>query len=279
MTVETEVTQPADPYDPGASPLKHFGVEVRLERERVGMSRAELGKLAHCGYSLVAKIETGERVPVRYFAETCDSAFANTHGRFVRLWKLALRYAFPPWFRPYVDLESVATVVRMFNPQLIPGLVQTEEYARAVLHTARPTNLADLVTMRMERQRILTRAEDPAELWLVLNEAVLRNVVGSPSVMRKQLIRLRELAETPRHRVQIIKDKGRHHGWASPWGLLSFSEGADVVHIDAFPRGYVLAEPDDVTTAQKAYDLLKAMATPPDESAELIDSIMKDCYS
>jgi hypothetical protein len=272
MSVEDEHSNPA------ASPLKYFGNEVQIERERLSMSRTDLGKEAHCGYSLVAKIEVGERVPSFEFAEACDRVFPHANGRFGRLWPLALRYAFPPWFRPYVELEERATSVSMFQPQLVPGLVQTEDYARAVLRTGRPTNLDDLVTARMERQRILER-EKPTKLWLVLNEAVLRNIVGNDVIMRGQLTHLRDLAETPAHRVQIIRDNGKHHGWASPFGLLSFSEGADVVHVDGFPKGYVLAEADDVTATQDAYDLLKAMASPPDESAELIDSISKDCFS
>ena len=191
MTAETDG---ADLADPTASTLAHFGNEVRLEREALGMSRAEFGAEAHCGYDLVAKVEKGVRVPPREFAEACDRVFPHASGRFLRLWPLALKLAYPAWFRPYVDLERKATVVRMFQPQLVPGLVQTEEYARAVLRAGRPTNLEDLVTARIERQRILTR-DDPARLWLVLNEAVLRNQVDSADVMRRQLEHLRQLAE------------------------------------------------------------------------------------
>ncbi|MFD8949013.1 Scr1 family TA system antitoxin-like transcriptional regulator [Streptomyces xanthophaeus] len=275
MSVETEET---DPTDPTASPLVHFGREVRLERERLGISRKELAKAATCGYSLVAKIESGDRIPPREFAEACDRQFPHSNGRFVRLWPLVLRYAFPPWFRRYVELEEKATVVRMFNPQLLPGLVQTTDYARAVLRTGRPSNLEDLVTARIERQRILHR-EQPVRLWLVVNQAVLTHTVGGPDVMRAQLAQLRDLAEDPMHRVQIVKDKGRHHGYHSAFGVLSFPEGSDVVHVDGFPRGYLLAEPDDLEKARGAYDLLTAMACPPDESADLIDSTLKDHYS
>ncbi|WP_327291245.1 helix-turn-helix domain-containing protein [Streptomyces sp. NBC_01198] len=274
MSVDTETTA-----DPTASPLRYFGSEVRLERERLGMSRAELGKIACCSYSLVAKIETGERVPTLDFARACDATFPHANGRFERFWPLALRYAFPPWFRPYAELEWTATVVRMFHPQLFPGLTQTPDYARAVLRTGRPTNLDDLVTARVERQRILTREEDPARLWLVLNEAVLTNTVGDTAIMRQQLIRLRELAETPQHRVQIIRRRGWQYGTESGWSLLSFAGGADVSHVDGFPRGYILADPSDVATAQDAYDLLKAVAEPPDETAKLIDSLLEDRYS
>ncbi|WP_326610750.1 helix-turn-helix transcriptional regulator [Streptomyces scopuliridis] len=276
MTVENET---AESTDPAVSPLAHFGAEVRLERERLDISRAELGKAACCSYSLVAKIEAGRRVPPLDFAEACDQMFPHSNGRFARLWPLALRWAFPPWFRRYVELEWTATAISMFHPQLVPGLVQTEEYARAVLRTGRPSNLEDLVTARMERQRVLAR-EVPTRLWIILDEGVLRRPIGGKHVMREQLKQLRALAETPRHVVQVIpKTIAAYPGSGSPFGLLSFSEGSDVVHVDGFPKGYVLADPDDVAAAYDAYDLLKATALPPDESASEIGSILKECYS
>ncbi|MFJ2816454.1 Scr1 family TA system antitoxin-like transcriptional regulator [Streptomyces sp. NPDC087294] len=276
MSVENEHT---DPTDPAWSALKHFGSEVQIERERLGMSRPELAKEANCGPSLVAKIETGSRVPQLEFAQACDCAFPDSNGRFARLWPLAIRYAYPPWFRPYVELEQKARVVRMFNPMSLSGLVQTREYAEAVLRAGRPTNLENLVMARLERQRILTREEDPARLWLVINEAALRNPVGDAALMRAQLTHLLDLAEAPQHRVQILPKNKVNNLVVSPFGLLSFAEGADVVHVDGFPRGYVLAEPHDVSEAQDAYALLVATAAPPDETAELIKSIVKDCYS
>ncbi|MEU9332438.1 helix-turn-helix transcriptional regulator [Streptomyces sp. NPDC048290] len=276
MTPETDG---ADFTDPTSSALAHFGNEVRLARESMGMSRADFGKEATCGYSLVAKVEQGQRVPPREFAEACDRVFPNAGGRFMRLWPLALKYAFPPWFRPYVELEEKATAIRMFHPVLLPGLAQTEEYARAILRAGRCTDLDNLLTARLARQRILSR-DKPTRLWLVLEEAVLKNVVGGPDVMREQLARLRGIAENPVHRVQIIRNTGQYRASAaSPFGLLSFATGTDVVHVDGFPTGYVLAEQADVGAAQEAYDLLTALAAPPDESAELIDSVAKDWYS
>ncbi|KPC93006.1 DNA-binding protein, partial [Streptomyces sp. NRRL F-6602] len=137
-----------------------------------------------------------------------------------------------------------------------------------------------LVTARLERQQILQR-EEPTGLWLVLHERVLRNVVGSEEIMREQLLRLLQIAETSTHRVQIIRDEGRYRGpvGAAPFVLMSFEEGADVVHVDGFPRGYVLAEQDEVADAEDAYDLLRALAMPLEESAELINSVLKECYS
>lgn len=274
MSVET-----VDPTEPAVSPLAHFGTEVRLERERLGLSREELGKAAHCGYSLVAKIEAGQRVPSIDFAETCDQVFPHAHGRFERLCTLVLRFAFPPWFRKYVELEEVATHIRMFQCQMVPGLVQTEEYARAIMATGRMPNPEDLVTARMARQRILGR-EHPPRAWIVLDECVLRRTIGGVHVMKGQLEKLHGLASTPPHVVQIVPDDGRpYHGWSGPFGLLSFAEGSDVAHVDGFPRGYVLGDQEDVAMAADAFDLLMATAMSPDESLRLINSVLKDCYS
>ncbi|KUL57284.1 DUF5753 domain-containing protein [Streptomyces albidoflavus] len=277
MTVELS---PDDATDPGLSPLRNFGNEVMLERTRMNMSRVELGRAVACGESLVAKIERGDRVPQREFTEGCDQVFPHGNGRFMRLWRLALRYAYPPWFWPYVALEKKATGLRMFNPVVAPGIVQTRSYATAILKEGRPKGLEDLVTARLERQQILQR-EEPTGLWLVLHERVLRNVVGSEEIMREQLLRLLQIAETSTHRVQIIRDEGRYRGpvGAAPFVLMSFEEGADVVHVDGFPRGYVLAEQDEVADAEDAYDLLRALAMPLEESAELINSVLKECYS
>ena len=181
MSVDTEIST-----DPTASPLRYFGSEVRLERERLGMTRAELGKIACCSYSLVAKIETGERASTLDFARACDAtsrtppAVSNGSGHWrcgtpsrrgsglTRSWK---------W---------KATVVRTSQPILIPGLAQTPGYARALLRSGRPTNLEDLVTARMERQHVLTREQEPARLWIVMRENVLTNTVGGPQVMRQR---------------------------------------------------------------------------------------------
>lgn len=277
MTAETDGTDNADPT---SSALAHFGAEVRLEREALGMTRADFGKEATCGYSLVAKVEQGQRVPPREFAEACDRVFPHANGRFMRLWPVALKYAYPVWFRRYVELEEKATHICLFHPLLVPGLVQTQEYARAVLKAGRPENLDDAVTVRMERQRVLVK-DDPPSLWIVLSEYVLRRTgVGDAVVMRGQLQQLRDLAETPRHVVQILPERaGYVHGGDTPFGILSFREGAGVVHVDAFPTGYIVAEEDHVAQAHRAYDLLKATALPPNETAPLIDQIMKDGHA
>ncbi len=275
MTVEDDGE---DPTNRAANALVHFGIEVAEERKRQGLSLSQLAKTIPCDKSLVQRIEHAKRIPSLEFAEGCDRTF-ETNGRFVRHWKWAIKYAFPAWFRRYVELEMEASSIRIFHHQLIPGLLQTPDYARALLRAGRPRDLEGLVTARMERQTILTRADAP-ELWVVLEEGVLRRDIAGPESMRAQLVRLREFAETSQHVVQIIPERTRNYfGSYCPYSVLSFPEGGDVVHVDGFPRSYLLADPSDVREAARAYDLLKATACPPDESAALIDSVLKDQYS
>ncbi|WP_062211152.1 helix-turn-helix transcriptional regulator [Streptomyces sp. NBRC 109706] len=267
-----------DPTDPNASTLAHFGMEVRLERERHQVTQMDLAAEVPCHHTLVQKIETAKRVPSFRFAETCDRLF-DAHGRFTRLWPLVIKYAFPAWFRPYVELEMRANSVRLSHPYLVPGLLQTEDYARAVLRAGRPRILDDLVDARMDRQRILERANAP-EVWVILEEGVIHREVGGPSIMRGQLERLLTFAENPAHVIQIIpREVTVHAGSGGPFVILGFQDSGDVVHVDAFPRGHLLAEPDDVKASNWAYDLLKAVALSPDDSVSLLGSTLKEYAS
>ncbi|WP_446038845.1 helix-turn-helix domain-containing protein [Streptomyces sp. SID1121] len=256
----------------------YFGEEVRALRQSLELSQEEFAVKLRYNQGQVSKVESGSVMASESFAKAMDRV-AGTPGVYFRLRNKLAKRGIPDWFAPYVALEKKAAVVKLFHPTLLPGLVQIRAYAEEVLRAGRPTNFADLIRVRMERQEILTRDEDPARLWLILNEAALRNPVGSAEIMRAQLRHIHELAETPRHRVQIIPKDKINNLVVSPFGLLTFEDGPDVAHVDGFPRGFVLSEPDDVAEAQDAYDLLVAKAAPPDETAELINSIVKDCYS
>ncbi|MEV5511156.1 helix-turn-helix domain-containing protein [Streptomyces orinoci] len=261
-----------------ASPLEHFGEEVRLERERLGMPREELGKEACCSYSLVAKIEAGVRVPSVEFAEACDRVFPYAHGRFSRLATWVLKRAYPHGFDEYVKWEQAAAIIRRFQTTLVPGLAQTEAYARAVMATGRARNQGELVAARISRQHILDR-EHPPQLWIVLEESVLRRSFGGRDVMRAQLEKLLNLANTAPHVVQVVLDREEtFHGVLSPFGVLSFDEGADLAHVDGFLGGQLLADPPQVADARDTFALITAKALPPDESSRYIRAVMKECY-
>lgn len=267
----------ADELDPTSSVLAFFASELRRVRTEAGMSQTELAKRAFVAPSLLCKIEAAQRVPSRELADELDAAF-GTAGHFARLWPLVIRHAYPNWFRPFVKLESAATVIRSFQVQFVPGLLQTEDYARTVFASGRTGNVDDQVTARLDRQRILAR-ETPPELWVVLDENALRRTVGSPAVMSAQLGRLVEAAETPSIVIQVIPyGAGAHPGFGS-FAAFSFAEGADVLHEDGLSRGQLIAEPDAVRAALRTYDLLRAAALSPSASIDMIATAVKELNS
>lgn len=266
MTAEIDVP------DPTASLLAFFASE--LKRIRGCVSQEDAARRAHTTQSMLSKIEAMRRVPSEALAHDLDQAF-DTGGHFARLYPLVVRYAYPNWFLPHVELEQDATSLRSFQTQVIHGLLQTEEYARATLRAGRPDNLDELVAARMTRQVVFER-ENPPRTWFVLDEYALLRCLGGPEVMRPQLERLLRAGDDPRTVIQVIpKDKPEHPGLAGPFTLMSFDEGPDVLYVDGFSRGRTATEPYEVTDAAHAYDLLRAVALPPEESAELIGRHLK----
>src|ERR1700722_3041340 len=149
--------------------------------------------------ALVSLVEKGRRTPSLQFAEGCDRVL-DTDGALTRLWPLVSRAYYPRWFRGFVELEATATAIRSLEPLLIPGLLQTPDYARAVLKTrmsrSAPDDLAPAVAARIARQHLLSHASPPL-CWFILDEAVLRRPIGSREVMRAQFSALLDGAESP----------------------------------------------------------------------------------
>lgn len=218
-------------------------------------------------------------MPSLDLARDLDTAFGVDF--FAEFYPLVVRYAYPSWFLPYVELEREASVIRSFQSQVIPGLLQTEAYARAMLTPVRPDNLDDLVAARMTRQAIFERAAPP-RTWFIVDEQALRRKIGGPDVMAEQLERLLAAGQEPRIVIQVVPDAiAAHPGLAGPFTLLTFDEGKgpksdgrkpphDVLHVDAFSQGRTALDATEVTAATHAYDLLRSYALSPEDSAVLI---------
>lgn len=267
----------AEQLDPSESVLAFYATDLRRTREKAGITQRDFAKRALMAPSLLNKIEAARRLPSRELSELCDEVF-GTGDHFQRLWPLVVKYAYPSWFRPYVELEEAATVIRSFQAQLVPGLLQTVDYARAVLTPGRqdPDKVDELVTGRLERQRILTRAEPP-ELWVILDENVLRRPMGGTMVMCEQLERLVAVAFEPRTVIQVVPyDAGAYAGVDGSFVALTLDEGSDVVYTEGFLKGQILAEPEEIKAADRAYDLLRAVALSPDRSIDLITDVMEE---
>jgi transcriptional regulator with XRE-family HTH domain len=263
--------------DPSASPLDYYGWELRRQREAHGLKQGQLGEIIFCTGSLVGQIETTKKIPTRDFSERVDAAL-GTDGVFSRLIGLVLRSQLPNWFQPYAEMEAKATYISTYQAQLVYGLLQTEEYARAVLATGMPGDLDGLVAARMERQRILER-ERPPLAWAILDEAVLHRPIGGREVMRRQLARLLEFTGHRWMRVQVLPNvAGEHASLAGSFNLLRFEEDPDVVYTEDVIAGHMTANPETVKEAARRYAHLQAAALSVEASAALITRVMEERY-
>ncbi|MEU9165890.1 helix-turn-helix transcriptional regulator [Streptomyces sp. NPDC048424] len=263
--------------DPSASPLDYYGYELRRLREAAGLKQAQLGEIIYCTGSLIGQVENAKRVPTRDFSERVDAAL-GTDGHFSRLVGLVLRSVLPTWFQPFAEMESRAEYVSTYQAQLVYGLLQTEEYARAVLGVRSEGDLDAKVAARMERQRILDR-ENPPLMWVVLSEAVLHQEVGGHDVMRNQLAHLLGLRKREWVRVQILPfEAGAHAGQLGSFTVLRFDDDPDIVYTEDFVQGHMTANPQALREGSLRYDHLQAAALSLEDSAALIARVLEERY-
>lgn len=242
-----------------------FGSELRCARTAAGMTQEQLAQAITYSPSLVAMVENGKRAPSRDFAKRCDTEF-QTDGLFERILdNLIAKDVTPEWFRPWVMIEQEATSLWLFHALAIPGLFQTEAYARAQLQDDDGKTAA-----RMERQEILKRAKPPA-LVALLDERVLRYAVGDNAVMREQMQRLIEAAE--RFVVQVIPaDCGTYLHLDGSFEMAAV-DGREVVFVDTPARGFVIDSYEIVSETKHRWDLIRAEALPRRQSVEFIQKV------
>jgi transcriptional regulator with XRE-family HTH domain len=188
----------------------------------------------------------------------------------------------PQWFRAFVDLESVATLIRAYEGQFVPGLLQTEDYMRAVIAGALLHQSAEeveqRVQLRLARQTLLSRPDAP-RLWVVVDEAVLRRPVGGPKVMRAQLERLLEATKLPNVILQVLPfEAGAHPAAVGSFTILRFPdrELPDVVYLEHLTSALYLNQHDDVEQYLHVMDSISVRAASPDTTAEILSRIVKE---
>ncbi|MGJ3559439.1 helix-turn-helix domain-containing protein [Streptomyces sp. INA 01156] len=264
--------------DPTASPLDYYGWELRRQREAHGLKQGQLGEIIFCTGSLICQIETTKKIPTRDFSERVDAAL-GTDGLFSRLIGLVLRSQLPTWFQPYAEMEVKAAYISTYQAQLVYGLLQTEEYARAVFSVEDRSKVDEMVAARMERQRILKRDQPPA-LWVILDEAALLRDIGERDVMRRQLAHLLSFEDNPWVQVQILPFlTGQHTGMMGSFNLLRFDDDPDLFYMDGYDQGHMTANPDVIKERSVGYARLQASALSPEDSARLITRVMEERYA
>ncbi|MDT0393915.1 MULTISPECIES: helix-turn-helix transcriptional regulator [Streptomyces] len=264
--------------DPTASPLDYYGWELRRQREAHGLKQGQLGEIIFCTGSLIGQIETTKKVPTRDFSERVDAAL-GTDGLFSRLIGLVLRSQLPNWFQPYAEMEARAAYISTYQAQLVYGLLQTEEYARAVLATGKPDQLDSLLAARLERQRILDWEKPPLTL-VILDEAVLHRPIGGEDVMRRQLGHLLKFTSHRWMRIQVLPlSSGEHPGLEGAFTILRFDDHPDVFYAEDMMSGHMTANPETIKEANLNYAHLQAAALPVKDSAALIARVMEERYA
>jgi transcriptional regulator with XRE-family HTH domain len=256
-----------------------FGAELKAQRLARGWTQVEVGKKIGYSGSLVSNVELGDRAATEDFAKRCDEVF-GLPGTFLRLWEDLQREAFPTWFAPIVPIQREAVKITGWELGAVPGLLQTEDYARALVRARRPHDDEEAVERtiraRIERQGILSKPKPPM-LWYVVHEGVLRHVVGGPEVMGDQLDKLIKAAETPGVVIQALPFTAREHAGVD--GLLYLYERAGqppVAYCETFGGARLIEDQQEVSDLTTVMGMLRAAALPPWDSVALMRAIRRD---
>ncbi|WP_030387335.1 helix-turn-helix domain-containing protein [Streptomyces sp. NRRL S-241] len=265
--------------DPSSSPRALLGAELRVARERAGMSQAELGERLFVSGSFIGQLEAGTRRMHLEFARQIDEIL-DTDGFFVRNCEAAAESKYPDHFAEAAEAEARATAIREYAPVIVPGLIQTEAYARAVFRAYQPTATDDvieeLVTNRLARAALLSDPTTPL-LWCVLDEGVLRRTVGGPAVMAEALRHVAALVRSHRIIVQVLPfDAGAHSSTGGSIKLMAFDDAPPLAYVEGSETGLLFDDPATVTRHALTYDLLTADALSRRDSLALIESVAED---
>lgn len=269
--------------DPYSSPLAFFGNELKRLRQRASMTQADVGERTNYALATISAYETGARIPSADFAERADRLF-GTDGDLARLQQLVEKISVLPWFRDRIDVERKAAEIREYESYQIPGLLQTEDYARAIIGIGRPKVSADeierAVALRMTRQEILELHGDlPADqeqmprYWAIVDESALRRTVGGPEVMRTQRDYLVEMAQRPNVILQVIaNEKGPTSAYGRAFTILVSQGNSPVVYLEDPNSAHYVRDRDDVSKYTLIFDHLRTSALDDMETLRLLKS-------
>ncbi|MFV2009095.1 MULTISPECIES: helix-turn-helix domain-containing protein [unclassified Micromonospora] len=249
----------------------------KAARAAADVSQDQLAPKINYSASTIAAVETGRRRPTMTLAAGADEAL-DTGGLLAEMLDLINKKQAPSWFASWRAIEDRAVKLRMYEPLLVPGLLQTEEYARAVftgtgLYTA--DGVEDQVAMRLDRQRLLAR-EKPPVLVAVVDEGALRRIVGDTVVQREQLNYLLTLMNERRIKLYVVPlSAGAYAGMSGGFVIGTLPEGDDVVHVDGV-FGHPVDHPSGVEQVVRIWDSLLTEALPERTSRELIEGLVKE---
>jgi transcriptional regulator with XRE-family HTH domain len=271
---------------------RRLGQELRRLREIKGMTAEEVAERLLVSQSKISRLENGRRsISQRDVRDLCGVYEVEDHRVVDSLMQMAKDSRQQGWWHAfgdipysvYIGLETDAASLRVYDPQVVPGLLQTRPYAEALITGAlpetTPTDIEKRVQVRVRRQERISAPENPLRLWTVLDESALRRVVGSRHLMRDQLEHLVEQSQLPHVTVQVIPfEMGAHPGLNGQYAILEFPDAADssVVYIEGVTSDLYLEKANDVQQYSVMYEHLRAQALNVDQSRQLIADIAKE---
>ncbi|WP_433538522.1 helix-turn-helix domain-containing protein [Micromonospora sp. CA-249363] len=273
-----------------------LGAQLRRLRESSGVTREGAGWEIRSSESKISRMELGRvGFKERDVSDLLTLYGVSDEGERQALLKLARdanspgwwhRYGdvLPSWFQSYLGLEAAAALIRSYEVQFVPGLLQTREYARAVVLLGHGgAGVAEIdrrVDLRMQRQQLLLRDKPPL-LWAVVDEAALRRPIGGPEVMRGQLTALIEATKSPTVRLQVIPfAAGGHAAAGGAFTILRFGdqELPDIVYIEQLTSALYLDKRDDLDYYAVAMERLCVEAEPPERTPEILGRLLEEVY-
>lgn len=258
--------------------MRMVGRQLARFREAAGLTQRELAAEFNCGEETVASIEQGRRPLKPDLAQRLDDRLDTKGALSVALEHMPEVDLIPAWAEEYMDLEREAIALSWYDNQVVPGLLQTERYARGVFRSRVPAFTADeietQVTGRVARQEILSRTQPPT-ISFVMWEAILRDRIGGDEVYVEQLRHLRSCAELPDVSLQVLPfGRNSHAGLNGPFTLLETPDHQLLGYTEGQRGSQMISDPDDVSILARKYAMLRAQALNPEDSAGLLDRLL-----
>jgi transcriptional regulator with XRE-family HTH domain len=251
-----------------------FGNEVKRFRQAANLSQDQTGAKIHVSGAHIGQIERGDVRCREETAEALDAALGS-QGTIPSLWKQCVKSSvFPTWFDWY-EVEAEATHLKSYQSMVVDGLLQTPDYAAALLK-----NDKEAVAARIGRQEVLYREDPPPpRVSVLLYEGVLHHEVGGKDVMREQLAHLLTMSEKPNISVQVVPEPLPSAGSAGSFVLATLPDRSEIAYAPMAARGLTLDETDDIRALSDAYDEIRGQALPIEMSKRLIQQIMEDRWT
>ncbi|MFG2404607.1 helix-turn-helix domain-containing protein [Streptomyces brevispora] len=263
--------------EPGSGVMTAFGRQLKLLRLRAGLDRTEFGKRVGYAAQSIASFEQGRRIPQPAFIDKADVVL-DAGGLLLALKEEVARAQYPAFFRDMARLEAEAVTLHVYATLAVPGLLQTEDYARSVFAMRRPLldeeTIEQRVAARMARQAIFARKPMPT-LSFVIEESVLQRPVGGRSVLHRQLEQIVEQGQRRNVEVQVMPtDRTEHCGLAGPFTLIEKHDGRRMAYVDVQRDSRLHTDWAVVRDVEEQHGIIRAQALTPLESLDVVTGLL-----